>query len=269
MRAFLRPGHAFAASAIAVVCLTANEPRVAAQRTAADFQWRGTVLQGGAVEIKGVNGDVNAQAGTGTEVEVTAVKKGRRSDPESVRIEVVQHGDGVTICAMYPDVDGRPNECRPGEGGRMNTRDNDVTVTFTVRVPTGVRFIGKSVNGDVTAKSLTGPVSLETVNGSAEFSTSSYGDASTVNGSIRGSMERADWTGQLEFATVNGSVTLDLPAEVHSDLRATTVNGDITTDFPLTVTGRINRRSLNGTIGNGGRSINIETVNGSVKLHRR
>jgi DUF4097 and DUF4098 domain-containing protein YvlB len=56
---------------------------------------------------------------------------------------------------------------------------------------------------------------------------------------------------------------------VHSDLRATTVNGDITTDFPLTVTGRINRGSLSGTIGNGGRSMNIETVNGSVKLHRR
>ena len=272
MRASLRLsalGHATAAIAIAALILTATEPRVAAQRTAADFQWRGTVLQGGALEIKGVNGDVNAQAGTGSEVEVTAVKKARRSDPESVRIEVVQHGDGVTICAVYPDVDGRPNECRPGEGGRMNTKDNDVSVTFNVRVPAGVRFIGKTVNGDVTATSLTGPVSLKTVNGSAEFSTSAYGNASTVNGSIRGSMERADWSGELDFSTVNGSVTLDLPADVHSDLRASTVNGDITTDFPLTVTGRINRRSLNGTIGNGGRSMNIETVNGSVKLHRR
>ena len=269
MRAFLRPGHAMVGAAIAAVILTASEPRVAAQRSASDFEWRGTVLQGGAVEIKGVNGDVNAQAGTGNEVEVTAVKKARRSDPESVRVEVVQHGDGVTICAVYPDADGRPNECRPGEGGRMNVRDNDVTVTFTVKVPAGVRFIGKTVNGDVTARALSGPVSLKTVNGSAEFSTASYGDAETVNGSIRGSMERADWTGQLEFTTVNGSVTLDLPSDVHSDLRATTVNGDITTDFPLTVTGRINRRSVNGTIGNGGRSMNIETVNGSVKLHRR
>ena len=269
MRAVPGPRQAIAAAAIAAIVLYANEPRLAAQRTAADFQWRGTVLQGGAVEIKGVNGDVTAQAGTGSEVEVTAVKKARRSDPESVRIEVVQHGDGVTICAVYPDVDGRANECRPGEGGRMNTRDNDVSVSFHVRVPAGVRFIGKTVNGDVTAKSLTGPVSLKTVNGSAEFSTSSYGDATTVNGSIRGSMERADWTGQLEFATVNGSVTLDLPADVQSDVRATTVNGDITSDFQVAVTGRINRRSLTGTIGNGGRSINIETVNGSVKLQRR
>ena len=269
MRAFLRPRHVIAAVALAAVVATVTEPRLSAQRTAADFQWRGTVLQGGTIEIKGVNGDVTAQAGNGSEVEVTAVRRGRRSDPDSVRIEVVQHGDGVTMCAVYPDADNRPNECRPGEGGRMNVKDNDVSVTFTVRVPAGVRFVGRTVNGDATATSLTGPVSLKTVNGSAEFSTAMYGDASTVNGSIRATMGRADWNGSLEFRTVNGSVTLDLPADVQSDLRATTVNGDITTDFPLTVTGRINRRSLNGTIGSGGRSMNIETVNGSVKLHRR
>jgi hypothetical protein len=246
----------------------APESRVAAQR-AADFQWRGTVLQGSAIEIKGVNGEVAAQAAAGADVEVTAVKKGRRSDPESVRIEVVQHGDGVTICAVYPDADGRANECKPGDEGRMNVRDNDVNVSFTVKVPKGVRFVGRSVNGDVTATSLNGPVVLRTVNGSAEFSTTSYGEASTVNGGIRGSIGSAAWSGDLEFSTVNGSVSLDLPADVQTDVRATTVNGEIETDFSLTVTGRISRRRVNGTIGSGGRSLTIETVNGGVKLRRR
>ena len=55
-------------------------------------------------------------------------------------------------------------------------------------------------------------------------------------------MERADWSGDLDFTTVNGSITLDLPSDVHPTLRATTVNGDITTDFPITVAGRVNRR---------------------------
>jgi hypothetical protein len=249
--------------------LTLTHHTGTAQRGGADFQWRGAVLQGNSIEIKGVNGDVTAQAATGSDVEVTAVRRGRRSNPESVRIEAVQHGEGVTICAIYPDVDGRSNQCRPGKEGRMNVKDNDVTVTFTVKVPAGVRFVGHTVNGDVTATSLAGPVSLKTVNGSAEFSTSSYGDASTVNGSIRGVMGSAVWDGRLEFNTVNGSITLDLPGEFSSEVRATTVNGDITTDFPMTVTGRISRRSLNGTIGGGGRSMNLETVNGSVKLRRR
>lgn len=242
---------------------------LSAQRAAADFQWRGNVLQGNAIEIKGVNGDITAEAAAGSEVDVTAVRKGRRSDPDSVRIEVVPHGDGVTICAVYPDSDGRANECRPGTEGRMNVRDNDVNVAFTVKVPAGVRFVGRTVNGDVTTGALGGPVSVRTVNGTAEFSTSAYGDASTVNGSIRAAVGSASWEGTLSFETVNGSITVDLPADLHTDVRASTVNGDISTDFPLTVTGRISRRSLSGTIGGGGRTLELKTVNGSVKLNRR
>jgi hypothetical protein len=240
------------------------------QRTAAAFQWHGTVLQGNAIEIKGVNGDIVAEATTGAEVEVFADRRGRRNDPESVQIEVVQHADGVTICAVYPSrSDDRPNECKPGKEGRMNVQNNDVTVKFRVRVPPGVRFVGKTVNGDIEAESLAGPLELNTVNGSTTFSTSSYGDASTVNGSIRGRLGSSAWNDRLTFHTVNGSITLALPGDTSADVRATTVNGEISTDFPLTVTGRFSPRRLSGTIGGGGRTLELETVNGSVRLQRR
>ena len=46
---------------------------------------------------------------------MTAQRTGRRNDPEDVRLEVVEHAGGVTICAVYPSKDAaRPNECRPG-----------------------------------------------------------------------------------------------------------------------------------------------------------
>jgi hypothetical protein len=249
--------------------LLAHEPAGIAEQASSPQQWRGTVLQGQAIEIKGVNGGITASPATGAEVEVSATMRGRRSNPAEVKIDIVQHGDGVTICAVYPSPDSRPNECQPGNGGRMNTRDNDVNVTFTVRVPSGVRFIGRTVNGDVSADSLAGPVSVRTVNGEASFSTSAYGDASTVNGSIRGTMGSTQWPETLKFNTVNGSITLDLPADASTEINARTVNGDITTDFPITVTGRVNRRTLAGTIGGGGRSMDLETVNGSVALRRR
>jgi hypothetical protein len=233
------------------------------------YQWRGSILQGNAIEIKGVNGEIRATGSTGTEVEVSAVMRARRSNPADVRIDVVQHGDGVTICAVYPNTDSRPNECQPGSGGHMNVRDNDVTVAFTVHVPPGVRFIGRTVNGDVTADSLAAPVSLRTVNGDASFSTSAYGDATTVNGSIRGTLGNTQWTALLKFASVNGSITLDLPADASAELSAKTVNGSISTDFPISVKGRINPRTLTGTIGGGGRSLEVETVNGSVSLRKR
>ena len=96
---------------------------LAAAAAEQDFTWSGKVAAGQAIEIKGVNGDIEAQGVAGGDVEVTAVKKGRRSDPEDVKIEVVEHAGGVTICAVYPSGDGRPNECAPGKAGRMSTRE--------------------------------------------------------------------------------------------------------------------------------------------------
>jgi hypothetical protein len=246
-----------------------NLPRMV-KRSADDFQWRGTVQPGGMIEVKGVNGDVTAMTGSGPDVEVTAQRRARRNNPEEVRLEVVEHAGGVTICAVYPSKDAsRPNECRPGTEGRMNVQNNDVSVRFVVRVPAGVRFAGRTVNGDVDAQELHGPVTIATVNGSTTFSTSSYGEASTVNGSIRGVMGTAAWNDDLTFHTVNGSITLDLPPDLAAEVRATTVNGEISTDFPMTVTGRISRRQITGTIGAGGRKLDLETVNGSVRLRRR
>ena len=253
-----------------LACTTAAAVLLApAAGAAQDFRWHGSIPQGQSIEIKGVNGDVHAEPSGGNDVEVTAEKRARRDDPDSVQIQVVPHAGGVTICAVYPSRDGsRPNECQPGDGGRMNVQNNDVTVRFTVRVPAGVNFIGKTVNGEVEAMRLNGDVTLTTVNGSIGFSTTGGGRANTVNGSIRGEMGRADWTDRLEMATVNGSITLTLPSTLSTDVKASTVNGDITTDFPLTATGRITRRSVPGTIGGGGRSLSLESVNGSITLKK-
>ena len=99
---------------LAVAALFAAAP-VFAQ---GDFRWKGKIAAGKEIEIKGVNGDVRAVAGSGSETEVTATKHAKRSDPDEVKIDVVEHEGGVTICAVYPSDGRRTNECRPGEGGR-------------------------------------------------------------------------------------------------------------------------------------------------------
>jgi hypothetical protein len=236
-------------------------------RAQADFQWRGRLASGQAIEIKGVNGSVHAVAANTNEVEVTAVRTARRSDPASVRIEVVPHAGGMTICAVYPDVSGRePNRCEPGPGGRSNTRDNDVNVQFTVRVPTGVAFVGRTVNGGVEAVSLDSDAEGYTVNGSVKLSASGLVHAGTVNGSITATTGRADWTDTAAFKTVNGDVTLTVPPTLNAELRAETVNGRIDSEFPITVTGSISPRRLRGTVGSGGRELSLATVNGSIHL---
>jgi len=236
---------------------------------AEDFRWTGSLGAGKVLEIKGVNGGIDARPASGGQAEVIAHKSARRSNPDDVEIKVVEHADGVTICAVYPTPSGsRTNECQPGSGGRMSTRDNDVSVEFTVRVPEGVRFAGRTVNGGVAAEGLTADAEVQSVNGKVSVSSSGLTRAETVNGSITAAMGRGDWTGELELKTVNGSITVELPSSVSARVDARTVNGGIETDFPLTVTGKVGPRHLSGTIGDGGRALVLETVNGGIKIRR-
>lgn len=259
----------FATTVVLAALLAAGAGTARADRREEDFRWQGRLAAGQTIEVKGVNGSIDAAAASGDEVEVLAVKSGRHSDPSEVRIEVVPHGGGVTVCAVYPGVSGgKANPCAPGEGGGSNARNNDVEVRFTVRVPKGVRFTGRTVNGGVTAADLEADVDASTVNGGVKLDTRGNARAETVNGSISASVGRTDWTGSVAFKTVNGGITLSMPEDAAADVKAETVNGSIDTDFPLTVKGKFSSRRLSGTIGAGGRALELETVNGSIKLRK-
>jgi hypothetical protein len=242
----------------------------AADAAAQDFNWRGRITRGDVIEIKGINGAIHARPSSGNEVRVSAVKSARRSDPDDVEVEVVEHNGGITICAVYPSRRrGEPNECQPGSGGRMNVNDNDVKVEFEVEVPTGVILVARTVNGSVTAEGLTSDVRAHTVNGEIELSTDGLAEAHTVNGSITAVMGRAGLSEDAEFETVNGSIVIEVGGDLNADVRATTVNGGISTDYPLTVQGRFGPKRLSGTIGRGGRNLSLSTVNGSIEIRRR
>ena len=234
-----------------------------------DFNWHGRVAPGQTIEIKGVNGAIHAERASGTEVTVEATKTARHSDPNSVTVQVVPHADGVTICAMYPASDwGRPNECAPGSGGRMSVNNNDVRVEFTVRVPAGVHFTGRTVNGEIEAASLAGDIEAHTVNGKIRLSTTGWAEAKTVNGSIIARLGQGAGSRPLGFHTVNGGIDLELPAAFNATLHASTVNGHISTDFPLMVHGKFTGREISGSIGQGGPELSLKTVNGSIDLRR-
>lgn len=240
-----------------------------------EFRWQGRVQPGQTFEIKGVNGNVRAEGYGGNQVEVVANKKGRRSDPKEVEIRVLEHAGGVTICAVYPSDDAsRPNDCQPGRAGNTNVRNNDVSVDFTVKVPAGVRFHGRTVNGGVDAEHIGADVDASTVNGSINISASGIAQGNTVNGSIKVSMGNASWANELKFSTVNGSIILDFPSGLSAEMRAETLNGDVISDFPMNLQsaqeeprpGRPKR--VVATIGSGGRSLVLKTINGDIRLGR-
>jgi hypothetical protein len=250
----------------AVILAAASAPAAAQD----SWSWNGRLRAGQTLEVKGVNGSITAAAARGDDARVSAVRRARRSNPADVVFEVVEHAGGVTICAVYPHRPGRPaNECRPGSGGRNNVENNDVVVDFTVAVPIGVHFVGHTVNGGIEATGLAADAEGRTVNGSVRVSTRGLARAHTVNGSIDVAMGRTDWSGTLRFEATNGAVVVRMPANLNADVSATTVNGGIETDFPLEVRGRIAQRRLTGTVGSGGRTLELATVNGAISLKRQ
>jgi hypothetical protein len=259
----MRPNCTSCVITLLALCVTASPGSAQS-----GFQWHGRLAAGQTIEIKGINGDVRATGSSSGDVEVTAARSARRSNPDEVRIEVVPHVGGVTICAVYPAPQGRdPNRCEPGDGSRSSTRDNDTVVHFDVRVPSGVGFVGRTVNGEVSGESLQGDAEAHTVNGSVRLTTNGLAVASTVNGSVNATMGRANWPNGATFKTVNGGIRLTLPSAFDAELHAEMLNGTLTSEFPISViTSTLRPRRLHGTIGVGGRDLNVSTVNGSIRL---
>lgn len=261
MRKYLSP---LALASCALLCAAAPS---SAQT---DFNWNGQLAPGQGVEIQGINGSIHASAARGGDVVITAVKSARRSNPADVRFEVIPHAGGVTVCAIYPAPPGEaPNECRPGGRSRSNTRDNDTAVEFTVQVPAGIGLIGRTVNGSITGEGLQGYAEGTTVNGSVNLSTTGTARATTVNGSINATMDQAVWPNGGKFSTVNGAVTLRLPAVLNAEVRLSTVSGGIQSDFPIQLSNEPGPKHAEAVLGTGGQRLDVTTVNGGISLLRR
>ena len=104
----------------------------APDREAEPFHWTGRLDEGGTLEVHGINGNIHATLASGDRVEVEAVRRGHKDDPEDVKIEVIERGEKVIVCARYPNPSGGLNDCG---SEHQNVQDCDVTVEFTIRVP--------------------------------------------------------------------------------------------------------------------------------------
>lgn len=262
----MRTKNAIVSAIVVVVTATA-----ASTASAQDFRWSKAVPAGRTVQIKGTNGDIRALPSNNGEVRVEATKRAKRSNPDDVKIEVIEANGGVAVCAVYPTPSNarRPNTCTFGDDHQSNVNNNDVEVAFTVYVPRNVRLEASTVNGEVAIENLQSDVEATTVNGDINVATTGLARANTVNGSIKATSGSGAWNGALEYRTVNGSVVASFPGDLDAEVNAGTVNGDIETDWPLTVRGRFGSRNLNGVIGKGGRRLVLETVNGSIRLQKR
>lgn len=251
------------------------------------WRWDGRVDAGHWMNVFNINGIVDFVPSPDNMVHLLAEKRSNGRERDDIHYEVVQAGGNVTICAIWND----NSSCE--DGGTSSLRRNDhnethSTVRITVQVPGSIRVGAHSVNGAVSVRDVgaevkantvnggvrvrnaTGPVRATTVNGGVDVNTAAGPvTAETVNGNVDARMASLPGDDDMTFKTVNGSVSIYVPARFDAKFRFDTVHGGIDSDFPMTLSGRWGPRHASGIIGNGGRDIRASSVNGSIELRKQ
>ena len=261
---------AFAAASLMAASVGSAQGEKRTIFTEGNFHWQGNLKPGQTLEVINRNGEIEANGASGDGARVEGVRRDD-GDDKDMFIELVESSDGVIICAVYGK-DKTPGRCHHGgvssESSNWNWHGHRAKLSFDVQVPRGVRFNALTTNGGIRCRDLGSVVDAATTNGNVDVTTSEWASAKTTNGGVNVSMGKANWTGQLELATTNGSVDVRLPASAEFEVSAATTNGGIHTDFPVTVQGSFSSKELSGKVGAASRQLRVATTNGGIDLRK-
>jgi len=218
-----------------------------------------TLDDGGRFSISNVNGSITVTGAGGNSVEIIAIKKAKnQKDLDAIEIEISHSASEIEI------------ETELGNSNNWYSfGSTSGQVRYEIIVPGGTDLDSvETVNGDVTISGVSGNVSAESVNGDLDIN-DLVGDVhlSTVNGSVNAAFAKCEGEQAIKTETVNGRVTISLPESSDVQITADTLNGGINgRDFGLQTDKGFVGSDLNGKIGSGSARLNIDTVNGSIKI---
>jgi hypothetical protein len=180
-----------------------------------------------------------------------------------------------------------------GGGLEISERDNRVNVeselpsmspmTVVARVPRRAKLDLSTVNeSEIVVRDIVGDLTLENVNGPIT-ATNITGSviAESVNNPITVGLSGVASGGATSLSSLNGDITLTLPAAARAELHLDTAQGEITSDFELDIKPSkpmIERKEGRGgvsvrmedvivaTVNGGGPVIRVKTLNGGIKI---
>jgi lia operon protein LiaG len=157
----------------------------------------------------------------------------------------------------------------------MDELQADVLKVYTVSGDVDINSIVASttdfgsVSGSIDIKAISSKSNgFETTSGDVKID-SITGDikANSVSGSITAIYK--EFNNDIQAETVSGDVKLSLPQDSAFNIDFSTMSGDLDNEFPLVVTGKIEKRNVKGTVGNGQKTIRVETVSGDAALNKK
>lgn len=157
--------------------------------------------------------------------------------------------------------------------------DNSVRIhgplngSLTLRVPSKASLkLGCRSNCNLRIDHVAGELELDNMNGGITISNAVGAVvASSVNGTIEVSFDTVATDRPTSLSSVNGSISVYLPADVKVTLQMKTQNGRIESEFEMRLAagtygrGQITTASINS----GGPVLTVRTVNGNIHIRKR
>jgi DUF4097 and DUF4098 domain-containing protein YvlB len=225
-----------------------------------DFTQSVPLTENGRLSLDNVNGRIHVQGWSSNSVLISAVIHGKYSEGvQRVRIDVNAKPEDIDVHTEMPR-----------NSGWLNSYRNNATVDYTVQVPARAELRNVSgVNGQVEIAGVSGNITASTVNGETKVSDANANlKLSTVNGRVSAEMVSLDKGQNVSLEAVNGELHLAIPTNASAQIAASTINGRITSEFPSLQPKKEFPvgKNLNGTLGSGGASVKMTTVNGPTKI---
>lgn len=212
------------------------------------------------VKVVEVDGNISVEASANNEISLLATAKG------DLEIKKGQENDGLFETELIGDTLRIGRREKERRGFHFFWDFNDVEIDYVLRVPPTVSLAVTTVNGKIATKGIDGDMKARTVNGPIDIETAGTGalQATTVNGRVRAKFTR-DFQG-ARFKTVNGGVTATLPSNASFAVNLSQINGDFEASFPLSIHSNPGSRRVSGDVNGGAHELKIVTVNGDVQL---
>jgi hypothetical protein len=247
----------------------------AAALPAAADDWTKTYTLTGQPDLRIETSDANIRVTTWDQntIEAHVITSRYKIGEGGIHIDDHQTGDSVEIEVRYPhhNITFGSYERRveiniqmPREG-RVNLHTGDGKIELT------------GLKGDMTLHSGDGSENLDSVDGKLH--------ASTGDGHIRASgrfdeLDLKTGDGHLDvraaagstlstgwrLETGDGSVSLEVPADLNADVDLHTSDGHIDLDLPITTQGGMRQHEIQGKLNGGGGLLSIHTGDGSIHL---
>jgi len=284
---------------VGIICCSGNNANAQQQEFNQHISKEFTLQKGvgGVLALYNLNGSLNVEGYSGDKVLIEIDE--RLTADNNADLEVGKKefklgfdttADSIIVYIAEP-FDTRPcHNCGRWERrGGYDDREEipyDFDLAFTVKVPYHMNLDISTVNkGDITVQSVSGSMHVNNVNGKITIK-DARGNirAHTINGNL--TVNYLDTPADSsEFYTLNGTLSVTFPQSLSADLQFKSWNGSFYTDFPkwevlpVKVTRNVRKRE-SGTeyqliidrqirIGEGGRLLKFETMNGNIYIKRQ